>query len=159
MEPGLVETADSDLFVFRLGGDSSAPELDYLARVGEASQVAGVRSRARLLSLSSMVLSPIRSDLYVSLVKALGRDVAAPLHDRLFALFCTKAEAVLDDVIHAEHLERAHALAFVGCAQDAFEEFLRPYLNSRTLAPAEGRDGVAAAIAFLSRRLAAATRA
>lgn len=158
LEPGLVEVNATDTFVIQLDGPITACEISYIARVGELAGIANPQARSRLRSLSAMVITPLRTTLYIGLIKALGEEAARPLHDRLFAAFCGEAEPHLDELVHAETMTVEHARAFTGAAVTAFERFLRPYLNSRTLAGGSTSDGIAAAMSFVHTRVAASLR-
>lgn len=158
LEPGLVDTAATDIFTIRMDGPSTAREIVHLGRIGQHTDIASPAARARLMSLSAMVLRPIRTTLYVGLVKALGADVAKPLHDRLHAAFCAHAEDSLDEIIHAPALTPEHARRFTGAAVSAFEQFVTPYLNSKTLAGTANSEGIAAGLAFVRSRIAATLR-
>lgn len=163
MEPGLIEVTNRDVLAIRVGG-TKAPELDYVSRVTEASEVTGASVTSRLNSLTATTILPIKTTLYVGLKMALGKKAADPLHDRLFAAFCQEAEPVLDEIIHAPAFERTHAEAFAAVAASAFSRFVGPYLNSRTVRamdssdPDTKRDGIAAAIAHVERRVASTAR-
>ena len=152
MEPGLVEVAEAEAFTIRVDGPPAGPDVTHLARVGGMSELVSARARSRLISLNTMTLSPIGTTLRVALIKALGVKAATPLQDRLFGAFCIEAEPVLDDVLHAEALTPDHGTAFANSAITAFERFIAPYTNSRTLAGTDG-EGIAPALAYLHTRL------
>lgn len=152
MEPGLVDVAMTDVFAIRLEGQRTSPEVAYLNRVGEVSAIAAPGARARLASLSSLVVIPIRATLYGGLIRALGRESAAPLQERLFAAFCTAVEPILDDIVHAPEFTRAHAEQFASAAQSTFERFVTPYITPQTLRSSPTIPGIAAAIAFVEQR-------
>lgn len=158
LEPGLIETTANDMFTIRLDGPTTAYEITHIGRISENTEVATARARTRLLSLASQALLPIQKTLYIALTKALGEDVAKPLHDRMFAAFCSDAEEILDDIIHAPELTREHITEFVGAASTAFERFVSPYVTSRTLAGRDGVPGIAAATMFLESSLAKTLR-
>lgn len=158
METGLVEANSTDLFTITLDGPKTAYEISHYGRIGENTDIAAPRARTRLLSLSSQVILPIQKTLFIALTKALGEDVARPLHNRLFAAFCADAEETLDDVIHAPELTRDHLKAFVEAASTAFDRFINPHVTSRSLAGREGVPGIAAAFAFLDGALAKTLR-
>ncbi len=157
MEPGLVGAAHSDVFSILLEGERSGPEVAAYGRVRGLSEIASPRAHSRLASVSSLLVLPLRKILVGALIKALGPDVASPLHDKLFASFCLEAEPVLDDIIHADSLTRGQVTDFAAAALRAFERFITPYWTSHTLA-GKHSEGVAAAIGYLSDRVAAAVR-
>lgn len=158
LEPGLIETTATDMFTIRLDGPTTAYEISHVGRINENTSIATASARTRLLSLASQTLLPIQTTLYVALTKALGEELAKPLHDRMFAAFCADAEEVLDDIIHATELTREHVAEFVNAASTAFERFVGPYVTSRTLAGRDGVPGIAAATVFLESRLAKTLR-
>jgi hypothetical protein len=153
MEPGLIEVAASDVFAIRLEGQRTSPEVAYMGRMQAVSDVAAPGSRGRLISLSNLVVTPIRKTLYVGLRKALGAEVAAPLHDALFASFCNRVEPVLDDIVHDTEFSRTHAIAFAQEAQIAFENFIAPYMTTNALAAGNGVEGIAGALAYIEGRV------
>jgi len=158
LEPGLIDAGGSDIFVIRMDGPSTAREISHIGRIGERSDITSASARSRLVSLSALVLRPIRTTLYVGLVKALGQEAAQPLHDRLHASFCAEAEDTLDELIHAPELTIEHAQGFTRAAATAFERFLTPYLNSQTLAGTGDAEGIAAGLAFVRSRIASTLR-
>lgn len=160
MEPGLVDAAGTDVIAIRIDGAAASPELSHFARIGEVSAVAAPGARNRLMSLSALIVTPIRGTLNAGLAKALGHEAAKPLYERLYAAFCSDVEPVLDDLIHAPALTRDHATAFTRTAQSTFERFLAPYMNSRTLAGTGtgGGEGIAAALALVEGRVSATLR-
>lgn len=158
LEPGLVETDDTDLFTISLDGPTSACEIVHLGRIGEHSAIAQPGARTRLLSLSGLIISPLRTTFFIALNKALGDDAARPLHGKLFSAFCAEVEDILDDVIHAPTLTLDHARQFTTAGIAVFERFLTPYMNSQTVAGNGDGEGIASAIAFLHTRIAASLR-
>lgn len=159
MDPGLIDVAHSDTFSIRLDGPLSACEVSHIGRIGELSDVAAPGARARLLSLSTLIVTPVRSTLFVGLAKALGQELAKPLHEKLFAAFCADADPVLDSLLHAPAFTREHAEAFTGAAVTAFERFVGPYMTPQSLAGSSEAEGIATGIAFVRRRVAATLRA
>lgn len=159
MEPGLVDTDTTQTFTIRLDGPTSACEISHIGRIGEHSDIAAPSARGRLLSLSTLIIAPVRTTLYIGLVKALGDEMAKPLHDRLFAAFCNEAEPALDDLIHTTEFTFQHARAFTAAATVAFERFLTPYMNSQTFAGSRGdAEGIASGIAFVRKSIAKSLR-
>lgn len=158
LEPGLIDADGSDIFVIRMDGPATAREVSHIGRIGERSDIASPGARARLVSLSALVLRPIRTTLYVGLVKALGAETAKPLHDRLHATFCAEAEEILDDLLHAPEFAIEHAQDFTRAAGTAFERFVTPYLNSQTLASSGDAEGIASGLAFVRGRIATTLR-
>jgi len=157
MEPGLVETSGVDVFTIRMEGARQAPEIAHLARVGEVSAIASPRARTRLITLANDILTPYRKYFYGAAVKALGKDTAPALTEKLFAQFSVEAEPLLDELVHADTLDDGVEPRFAGAAIAAFQKVIAPFANSTTLAGGPTFDGIASALAYLTARVHGST--
>lgn len=156
--PGLVDADQVDVFALRLEGLPTAPEVGYLTRIGQASDILAPAARTRLTSLSAQILSPLAATLWTGVRIAFGAESARAHFDRVYAAFCAGAEDVLDDILHAEHLTRADAGRIIDQAVHAFSAHLEPYMTPSALAAGDEGNGIAAALAYVERRARASTR-
>ena len=147
--PGLVEVTRSEVFSICLEGQATAPELAHAIWVTQTSALTDATAAARLRSLTTHLVLPLRKAFYAASVAALGTESAPKLSEAVFDEFAERIEPLLGELAAAPSMTAEFAGRFVAEAMPAFMTAVSPYVTPKTLAPHGDNGGIARGRAYL----------